>query len=141
MPVPQGGPLEACGFEFYYHGYVLVSLSFTHFLTYWLFLLLSLFFILGSVCSVFNSYKSRCFSELLTRIRVAQHEQAFILERPTAPTLRTLLLFPNLRFFLSLSLLLSSQIKISSFRGEMLLKASIRNHFRGCIFFELFLPH
>lgn len=81
----SGGLLEACWFEFYYHGYALVSLNLTHFLIFWMFLLLALLFILGSVCSVFNSNKSRCFSVLITRIRVAQHEQTCILAKTYSP--------------------------------------------------------
>lgn len=67
-------------------------------------------FIVGSVCPVFNSNKSKCFSVLITRIRVAQHEQTCILAKPAAPTVRTLLLFPNLRLLLSLYLPMSPQL-------------------------------
>lgn len=57
------GLLEACGFELYYHGHALVSPNFPQILSHILAVLLSssLFPVLGSLHSIFNSRKARCF--------------------------------------------------------------------------------
>lgn len=102
--------------EFYCHGCALASRNFTHFLTYWMFLLLSLFSPLLVLCALFliPIRPDASLGLLISRIRVSQSEQTCTLARPMALHLRPLLLFPHLRLSLSLLLYLplSSQIRI-----------------------------